>query len=139
MFTAIVYYEAQDYEKCAIALTEVDVSSLDIPQAKSLYTVMSTKVYPDVVQKYYQDGRTKCNNGQYDEALTVLLLAYKMDPTNVDVLYFIGRSYQKDGDNNNALKYYNILIEKAPGSNRATTAKTRISEIEKAQAQAQPQ
>lgn len=137
LFTAIAYYEVEEYEKCALALADIDSSTFDISQAKSLYTAMATKVYPDVVQKYYQDGRTKCNNGQYDEALTVLLPAYKMDPTNADVLYFIGRSYQKDGDNENALKYYKILIEKAPGSNRASTAKTRIAEIEKAQASVQ--
>ncbi len=133
LFNAIAYYEAEEYEKCALVLSGIDVEKYDIPQAKNLHNAMATKIYPDVVNKYYQDGRTKCNNGQYDEALVVLLPAYKMDPTNADVLYFIGRSYQKNEDYTNALKYYNILIEKAPGSNRAATAKTRIAEIQKAQ------
>lgn len=139
LFTAIAYFQIEEYEKCAVALSEIDPSKYDIPQAKSLYTNLATQVYPDVVAKYYQEGRTKCNNGQYDEALTVLLPAHKMDPTNADVLYFIGRSYQKSEDYDNALKYYKLLIKKAPDSNRAATAKTRITEIEKAQASATPQ
>lgn len=139
LFTAISYYEVEEYEKCAVALSQIDSSKFDIPQAKSLYTNLTTKVYPDVVAKYYQDGRTKCNNGQYDEALAVLLPAHKMDPNNADVLYFIGRSYQKNEDYTNSLKYYNLLIERAPDSNRASTAKTRIKEIEKAQGSVTPQ
>lgn len=135
LFEAIAYYNAKDYEKCALKLADIDKSKYDSVPAKTLHETMAAEVFPDVVSAYYQDGRNKCNNGQYDEALAVLIPAYKMEPGNADVLYFIGRSYQKSEDYTNALKYYNILIEKAPDSNRASTAKTRIEEIKKAQAQ----
>ncbi len=132
LFNAISYYNAEEYEKCALALSGIDVSKYDIQQAKIIYNNLKAEVYPDVVEKYYEEGREKCNAGKYDEALTVLLPAYKMDPKNPDVLYFIGRSYQKSEDYTNALKYYNLLIDAAPDSSRAATAKTRIAEINKA-------
>lgn len=132
LFSALNLYKAGNTEQCAIAMSKIDTSKFESEAAKKLYNDIVKEIYPEFIDKYYKEGRTLCNSGKYKEAITKLLPAYKMDPTNGDVMYFIGRSYQKSGDYKNARKYYMLLITDAANNDRVATAISRIKEIDKA-------
>ena len=58
----------------------------------------------------------------YKEAVTYLLAAYQMGGTDADTLYFLARSYQRSGDEENAREYFQMLVRQYPNSERADMA-----------------
>ncbi len=75
------------------------------------------------VQKYgYDYGHDLYNDKKYEEAIPYLLAAYRMGGTNPDTMYFLGRSYQRSGDEENAREYFRMLVRQYPDSERAEMA-----------------
>jgi len=89
-------------------------------------TELYNEVYAAVgekVQKYgYDYGHDLYNDKKYEEAIPYLLTVYRMGGTDADTLYFLGRSYQRSGDEVNARVYFEILVDKYPDSERADMA-----------------
>ena len=84
------------------------------------------EIYAEVsvrVQEYgYDYGHDLYNDKEYEEAIQYLLAAYRMGGTDADTLYFLGRSYQRSGDEENAREYFQILVRQYPDSERADMA-----------------
>ena len=59
---------------------------------------------------------------KYTEAIPYLLAAYQMGGTDADTMYFLGRSYQRSGDEENARVYFQMLVSQYPDSERADMA-----------------
>lgn len=89
-------------------------------------TELYNEVYAAVgekVQEYgYDYGHDLYNDKKYEEAVPYLLTVYRMGGTDADTLYFLGRSYQRSGDEVNARVYFEILVDKYPDSERADMA-----------------
>ena len=87
---------------------------------------MYQEIYGEVskrVQEYgYDYGHDLYNKKKYAEAVTYLLAAYRMGGTDADTLYFLGRSYQRSGDDENAREYFQLLVRQYPDSERADMA-----------------
>jgi len=84
------------------------------------------EIYAEVaerVQEYgYDYGHDLYNDKKYEEAITYLLAAYRMGGTDADTMYFLGRSYQRSGDEENARVYFQMLVNQYPDSERADMA-----------------
>ncbi|MCR5608228.1 MAG: tetratricopeptide repeat protein [Lachnospiraceae bacterium] len=128
LITAARLYIAGDDENAAVTLSNVDVNLLASEDAMVVYDYIKERVYPGVIARFVSEGKNLCNSGKMEEALVPLLKAYKMEPDN-GALYFLGRSYQKLGDIDNAKKYYEELIELYPNTTRAATARKRMREM----------
>ena len=75
------------------------------------------------VQEYgYDYGHDLYNKKKYTEAIPYLLAAYQMGGTDADTMYFLGRSYQRSGDEENARVYFQMLVSQYPDSERADMA-----------------
>ena len=114
----------------AEALSKVKVDSLDKPDAIALYNQIKGTTFVEAAVTLFNEGHDLYTARDYEEALDTLGQAYEYDPTNVDVIYFIGRSYQQLSDNENATKYYTILTEEYPDSSRTADAISYQNEIE---------
>lgn len=92
------------------------------------------EIYGEVsgkVQEYgYDYGHDLYNDKKYKEAVEYLLATYKMGGTDPDTLYFLGRSYQRGGDEENARVYFQMLVDQYPGSDRADMAHQCMSGLE---------
>lgn len=84
------------------------------------------KVYNTVaakMKKYgYDYGHDLYNDKKYEEAIKYLLAAYQMGGNDEDTLYFLGRSYQRSGDEVNARLYFTELVQTYPDGDRADMA-----------------
>ena len=84
------------------------------------------EIYGEVakrVQEYgYDYGHDLYNDKKYAEAIPYLLTVYRMGGTDADTLYFLARSYQRSGDEENAREYFQMLVRQYPGSERAEMA-----------------
>lgn len=118
-----------DKEGAALKLAKVNSEDFGEGDASVLYEYIKNEVYDDVIRKLAEEGRSKCNSGKLDEALVVLKQAYELTKDDETVLYFLGRTLQKKGENEEAKKMYEELIDKFPNSSRASTGKRRLREM----------
>ena len=56
--------------------------------------------------------------------------ALKYNKDNVNAMYFLGRSYQRLEDTENAKKYYRKIINDYPNDVRVSEATRRLEELE---------
>jgi TolA-binding protein len=119
-----------DYLTVAGELAKVKSDKLKQQEALTLYNSIKDAVGNNASTALYEKGHDEYSARKYDDALKNLLNAYELDATNVDAVYFIGRCYHQLGDNENAKKYYNTVIEKFPDSRRVSDARQRISDIQ---------
>ena len=87
-----------------------------------LYKEVYSEVSERVRDYGYEHGHDLYNDKKYAEAVPYLLAVYRMGGSDADTLYFLGRSYQRDGDEDNARVYFQMLVNKYPGSERAEMA-----------------
>ncbi|MDD2972775.1 MAG: tetratricopeptide repeat protein [Lachnospiraceae bacterium] len=96
---------------------------------QSLYTTLMDDIGPKVSATYYSTGYAAYKKGDYANAITDLTKAFDFDNTNIEALYNLGNSYDKNGDTANAQKTYAKLIELFPDTERAKRAEANIAQL----------
>jgi len=92
------------------------------PKTEEMYRQVYSEVSERVQDYGYEQGHDLYNDKKYAEAIPYLLAAYRMGGTDADTMYFLGRSYQRSGDEVNARMYFQMLVDQYPGSERAEMA-----------------
>lgn len=126
LFKAISYYLVPDNEKAASVLIRVDKNALTNKDALSLYNKVADAVFEEQSNELFNQGRDTYNAGNYDEAIKLLRKSLKMNPDNVDSIYFLGRAYDRKGDAKKAAAYYNKIINDYSETSRAPEARSRL-------------
>ncbi|WP_310605175.1 tetratricopeptide repeat protein [Anaerosporobacter sp.] len=132
LFNAIkAYIENENEDEVVQTLLDLDMSKIDRKAAVDVYDLMKQKTFNGAATSIYEQGHTLFSKRKYEEAIDVLKQVVEINEDKVvDALYFIGRSYQMLSDNDNAVKYYNQVVEDYPDSARVAQAKSRLSEIQ---------
>ncbi len=86
------------------------------------YTEVFNEVAKRVKEYGYDYGHDLYNDKKYAEAIPYLLAVYQMGGTDADTMYFLARSYQRSGDEENARAYFQTLVRQYPNSERAEMA-----------------
>lgn len=129
IFKAAQFYLEDNKEESATALLEVKENALNNVAAKNLYDFLKNDTLITVSEELFINGRNLYNSGKYDEALEVLQQALEMNAENVDAIYFIGRAYHRLGDKDQAIVYYNRVINDFPDSGRVSEANKKLNEL----------
>lgn len=116
-----------DYSMIAEALSKVKEDKLQRDAAKNLYNQIKDATFVVAASNLYEEGHDFYSARKYDKALEALLQAYEYDSSNVNVIYFIGRSYHQLNDLDNAKQYYTIIVEDFPDTSRAREASDRLA------------
>lgn len=90
---------------------------------QKLYSGLFGSIGPSLSETYYADGHNLYQTEDYTAAIEFLSKAVYYDEQNVDALYFLGRTYEKIEDAENAIAAYDRLIEQFPDSQRTNSAK----------------
>lgn len=88
----------------------------------ALYQGIEKQISEKVKQYGYAYGYELYNAAKYDEAAQYLQAAYNAGGTDADTLYFLGRSYQRSGNEKEARVYLQMVVNQYPGSERAEMA-----------------
>lgn len=94
-----------------------------------LYNAVFAAIGPQLSAEYYTEGYEYFRTEDYAMAIETLEKSVEYDTTNADALYFLGRSYQKSGDTENAVSTYARVMELFPGSDRAKSAERYKNEL----------
>lgn len=119
-----------DYVAIAKELSKIGSDSLADKSAKDLYDLIKKATFVKAAEKLFDDGHGLYTDRKYDEALKILQEANGYDPDNVDVLYFIGRTYHQLSDYENAKIYYTKLTVDYADTSRASEAKSKLASLQ---------
>jgi len=95
----------------------------------ALYNGFVDTVRPRLVEYYYNTGYENYRARNFEEAIPDLSRAYQYDDTNVNALFFLGISYYRTEDYDNAKETFAKVIDNFPGTNSAGQSKTYLAEI----------
>lgn len=129
----LVAYKAfaeSDYEGAGNALASVD-SQLLAGTTSEIYQDISTQVNDRYKGILYQEGSGAYQSGRYEEAVEKLQKVVDMDEAyqDGDAVYYLAQSYRRAGQNEQAIAYYQKIIELKPGTERAANAQRYLEEL----------
>ena len=123
---AVTEYMDGKVKEAALDLVKIDENKLDGDSTKKLYQTIKDTCFEKASEEIYQEGNTLYNKGtDYDGAIALFEQALKLDPQNVDAVYFLGRCYNKKEDYGKAREYYNQVINDFPDETSRVGEATR--------------
>lgn len=130
LLTAVIkaanLYISNDSTGAAEAIAEVDVSSLPVEEAKTLYNTISGATMMNAANDLYNRGMTAYNKADYTTAADLLVRAYKCDKTKADAVFYAAKSYVALNQPDNAKKYYQIIADEFKSSGYVTEAQAYV-------------
>lgn len=132
MLKAVSMYVDGDSEEDVVrALRDVDVSKIDNKTAKDLYNNLLDKTKTNVVTAWMTKGiQQEYNNGNFRQAAETFQDVLAIDEENVEAIYYLGRSYQRLGENQKAAGYFQQIVDNYPDASRFEEAKKRLQEVQ---------
>lgn len=122
---AVSEYLANDVDKAALALADIDVTQLPTQTAKDLYTTLEDKCNGGA-RTFYMAGLNAYNQKNYVDAAKYLEKAYELDNKSVETPYYLAMSYFELNDLENAQKYVDVVNSKFGNTTFATQLKEYV-------------
>ena len=128
-----IYIESPDnMQQISQSIEKIDpetAKQVESQRFQSLYQLLLSKVGPSIAEAYYKTGMDAYQKEMYEDAITALSKAAEYDAENVDILYNLGNAYRQNGDKDNAVQTYQLVIDKFDGTDRARRAKNYLAEL----------
>ena len=98
------------------------------PDGQKAYDNLYTQLGPTIILGYYADGENFYKEENYDSAITNFQTVVDIDETynNGAALFLLGDCYRLTGDTENAIKYFERVVELYSGNQWAKQAKTYL-------------
>lgn len=128
LLSAYASYVADDIEAAETALEKTDAGDLS-GSAKAVYNEVSAKVNEKYLATLYQEGYRAYQTGDYPQAIEKLLKVAEEDETyqNGNAIYYLAQSYRREENTERAITYYQKVLEKYPGTERARVAQAFVN------------
>lgn len=129
--TAISQHQDEDYIGCVTTLAAIDTLGFG-EEDLARYESIKTTVYPKAADAYYTNGKGEFLSNHFAEAKTSLesALEYVNGENFVDdILYYLARIAEHDGDNETAKKYYEQIIADYPDSNQMSNVENALQQL----------
>ena len=124
---AMSAYVSNDKITAADNLYMVDVGIIESnEEALQLYNELLDSISDYAASYFYSQGYKSYEQKNYYDSIESLEKSVKLDinDTNIkDSMYFLAKSYHLIDDNEQAIKYYNEIIDNYPGTRRANDSK----------------
>ncbi|MCH5273959.1 MAG: tetratricopeptide repeat protein [Lachnospiraceae bacterium] len=96
----------------------------------AVYQEIMSEIFDKVKLYGYDYGHDLYNAAKYNEAVKYLQAVYDIGGTDADTLYFLGRSYQRAGDESKARIYLQMVVSQYPNSGRAEMARQTMDGLD---------
>ena len=121
-----------DIVKIAQALETIDTGAaaqIESESFQTLYQMLLSKVGPSIANAYFESGQDAYQKEMYEAAVADFAKAVEYDPENGDILYNLGNAYRQNGDKEEAIKTYELVIQNFEGTEKARRAQTYLEEL----------
>ncbi len=130
---ARVYIEApKETVKVGEYLEKINPDSVTEESSESftsLYALLLKEVGSDIGDKYYEQGMKEYQNGNFEEAVKNLTRAVTYDAENQDAYFNLANSYRKLEKTQEAVGWYEKIIELFPSTTVANRAQSYLNEL----------
>jgi tetratricopeptide (TPR) repeat protein len=120
------------YQEAVDSAAAIDTSGLPSDYIERIENIRVT-AYPQLVSKYYADGRRFFDTRDYESAQSQLENALRYitpeDMVADEVLFYLGRIAQLAEDVDMARQYYERILNDYPNSNQVYNANTRLNQL----------
>lgn len=128
LMSAFIAYAGNDYVLTGTNLGQVDVNMLT-ETGKNMYNTLfnlNAEPYYDLM---YTTGYQSYKDSDYLAGIEKLQIVadYNIDYDEGYCAYYLAQAYRKSGDIESARQYYQYVIDKYPGTERAKTAKKYVN------------
>ncbi len=128
-----VYMEnPQDADRVGQSLERIDparASEVESEHFQSLYKILLDQAGPSIAESYYKSGMDSYQKEMYEEAIADFLKAASYDAENGDILYNLGNAYRQNGDREEAIEVYSLVVEKFPGTEKARRSRSYLNNL----------
>lgn len=134
LLAAFDAFSQGNMEETGKALEGVEPSDLS-GKAAELYQKMTTQVDEGMMATLYQEGEAAYKRYNYEEAVQKLQPVVDTDENYQEgyAIYYLAQAYRRLEQPEQALIYYQRILELLPGTQRARTAEQFIQEYQAAQ------
>lgn len=125
-------YSSGEYSNSTMADTLLKVNRDVLGEsAKKSYDNYKDEIFPGACDTKFSDGSDALEQENYEDAVDALSKVVRMDEGYNDgqALYNLARAYQGNGDNDNAAKYYQKVVDSYGDSDYAEDAKSALDAI----------
>lgn len=132
LLTAYAAFVADDIDAAGTALEKVSADDLS-DKAKTIYDDVNAKVNEKYLASMYQEGYSAYNKGDQTTAIEKLKKVVEMDESyqNGNAIYYLAQAYRRADDMEQAVIYYQKVLEQYPGTERARVAQTYVNAQQK--------
>lgn len=116
----------------AKALEKIDTAEADkieLESFQTLYQMLLSQVGPSIANAYYESGMDAYQKEMYEAAITDFARAAEYDPENGDILYNLGNAYRQNGDKEEAIETYRLVISQFADTEKARRAQSYLDEL----------
>ncbi len=110
------------------ALTEVNPEVLSV-DAKAVYDTIYKSMQSSMFQELSQSGVNAFDDANYTEVIDKLSKAKNINDSDYTVLNYLAHAYRLSGDTDNAISVFQEIIDKFPGTQKATKAEQQIEAL----------
>lgn len=121
-------YQAEDYEKAANALEGMNTERLSV-DAKTVYDEIYDNIKETMFAQFSYDGQEAFDRKDYATTIDKLTKAKAINDEDYTVLNVLAHAYRCSGQKDQAIATFQEIIDKYPGTRRATSAQNFINQL----------
>ena len=120
-----------DIEAAGNALGNVNVDYLS-DETKTIFDAINTQVNAEYLAALYKNGYDEYSTQNFGEAIKNLKKVVELDETYEDgnALFYLAQAYRRNDELENAIIYYQKVVDLYPGTQRAATAQSYLTQEE---------
>ncbi len=120
-----------EYKEAALLIKDIDISDMSDDDIE-IYDAVRAATFATAAEDLFSEGKMYYLAGNYDDAESALTDCLSMitDEDYVgDVLYYLGKTAEAQGETATALSYYERVVSEYPSSSQATNAQNSINSL----------
>ena len=131
LMTVSDQYSSGEYSDATMADTLTGVSRDALGESgQAVYDELSEEIFPGACERNFNSGTEALDSEDYETAIEALGKVVRMDAgyNDGEALYNLAVAYQKNGDNENASKYFRQVVDEYGDSEYAEDAQKNLDE-----------
>lgn len=125
LIKAYAAYQSGSYSSAANVLQNVQADLLSV-EAKEIYDSIYNNIKSTMQKNLKSQGEQAFYAKDYPAAIEALSQALEMDDSNYEILNLLAHSYRLNKDLDKAVETFQLIVDKFPGTKRATSAQRYI-------------
>jgi tetratricopeptide (TPR) repeat protein len=125
LIKAYAAYQEKNYTSASSVLQNVDASLLSV-DAKAIYDSIYANMKTTMQSNLKSKGTEEFYAKNYAAAIESLTQALELDDSDYEVMNILAHSYRLNGDLDKAVETFQMIVDKFPGTKRATNAQKYV-------------